>query len=796
MPFSKWVQALVAAAALLVALPDWAPQAQAASSMPRLAELEPTRLLLDQVEASLRREGLPLRVLAELARTIGSVRDQLGARIDELDPQLAEVDQRLRQLGPAPPRDGPPESPEIAAERQQLMQSYREIDTALRQARLLALRADQLAERIAERRRSLFAEQLFERSPSLLDPFFWREAGKIFASTARNLGYALSDWWAFALGHGGPPRIAAGALVLALFAAAAYTVVRWLRRRLAARTPAATPLGKVIASLTASARAALTVPVIAVGIFEVIKSFGLMPPRIEEIAGGLAVGIAVATFARAVAVGVLAPDEAARRLVALDDRRAQTLHRHFTWSGRFLGGAVALHAAFRALAAPTTGAIAINMVLAIVIAATILHLLFRLRADVADGEVPSHMLGLRALGWVVAVGISIALLLGYASLAYFIAERVVTSIAVVGAIYLMIVTSDALFAQAFTADSQRGRAIAANMGLNPRRVGLVGALLSGIVRLLLGVLALVLILGPWEGSTADLLEAIQGFTFAFRIGEITISFRAILAAAALLVVLLLLTRVVQRWLQTQLLPQTALDPGLRHSISTIVGYIGVITAITLVLAQLGIDLQKVALIAGALSVGIGFGLQSIVSNFVSGLILLAERPIRVGDTIEVKGDEGYVRRISVRSTEIETYDRASVIVPNSELITGVVKNWTHANLSRRIIIKVGVAYGSDPRKVQEILTACAAEHPQILKVPPPRAFLLNFGDSALEFELRCVVEHVDAALSARSDLNLAILARLNAAGIAIPFPQREVRVLPEQAAKPRGQQLPDTPSQH
>lgn len=785
MPFSTWVRALAAAAALLALLAGPVSEAQVAGPAPRLVELEPTRLLLDQVEASLRREGLPLRVLVELARTIGSVRDQLAARIDEIDPQLAEIDQRLRQLGPPPGRDGPPESPEIAAERQQLMQTYRELDAALKQARLLALRADQLAERIGERRRSLFAQQLFERSPSLLDPFFWVESVKVVIATARHFGFALSDWWSFALARGGPPRIVAGALVLALFVALAYAVIRWLRRKLAARAPAATPLGRAIASLTASARAALTVPVIAVGIFEVIKAFGLMPPRIEEIASGLAVGIAVATCARAVAVGVLTPDDSTRRLIALDDRWAQMLHRHFTWAGRFLGGAIALHAAFRALAAPAIGAIAVNMALAIAVAVILLHLLLKLRADVAD-EVPSHTLGLRALGWVIAAGILIALLLGYASLAYFIAERMVTSIAVVGAIYLMIVTSDALFAQAFTADSPRGRAIAVNMGLNPRRVGLMGALLSGAMRLLLALLALVLVLGPWEGSTADLLEAIQGFTFAFRIGEITISFRAILAAAGVLIVLLLITRVVQRWLQTQLLPQTSLDPGLRHSISTIAGYVGVITSIALALAQLGIDLQKVALIAGALSVGIGFGLQSIVSNFVSGLILLAERPIRVGDTIEVKGDEGYVRRISVRSTEIETYDRASVIVPNSELITGVVKNWTHANLSRRIIIKVGVAYGSDPRKVQEILTACAAEHPQILKVPPPRAFLLNFGDSALEFELRCVVEHVDAALSVRSDLNLAILARLNAAGIAIPFPQREVRVLAESAAKPVG----------
>src|SRR5205085_7878480 len=151
------------------------------------------------------------------------------------------------------------------------------------------------------------------------------------------------------------------------------------------------------------------------------------------------------------------------------------------------------------------------------------------------------------------------------------------------------------------------------------------------------------------------------------------------------------------------------------SVSTIIGYLGVIAALTFALAELGIDVQKIALIAGALSVGIGFGLQSIVSNFVSGLILLAERPIRVGDSIVVKGEEGYVRRISVRATEIETFERASVIIPNSELITGVVKNWTHTNTLSRLNIKLAIPYDCDPDTVMEILTTCVVEHPSVLK---------------------------------------------------------------------------------
>jgi small-conductance mechanosensitive channel len=180
-----------------------------------------------------------------------------------------------------------------------------------------------------------------------------------------------------------------------------------------------------------------------------------------------------------------------------------------------------------------------------------------------------------------------------------------------------------------------------------------------------------------------------------------------------------------------------------------------------------------------------------VSNFVSGLILLAERPIRIGDSIVVKGEEGYVRRISVRATEIETFDRASVIIPNSELITGVVKNWTHADTLRRILIRVGVAYDSDPAQVRDLLIACAGEHPLVQRTPAPAVLLAEFGSDALQFELYCVVANLSQAGSVKSDIHFDILKRFREAGVVIPFPQREVRLLgtdqPESAPAPKAE---------
>ena len=204
---------------------------------------------------------------------------------------------------------------------------------------------------------------------------------------------------------------------------------------------------------------------------------------------------------------------------------------------------------------------------------------------------------------------------------------------------------------------------------------------------------------------------------------------------------ILATRAVQGWLNTRFLPRTTLDPSLQNSVSTIFGYLGVIAAIAFALAQLGVDFQKITLVAGALSIGIGFGLQSVVSNFVSGLILLAERPIRVGDIIKVKGEEGRVRRIHVRATEIETGDRASVIIPNSELITQVVKNRTHTDTFARVAVAVGVAYDSDVVKVRDILLEIAKAHPHVMQTPAPTVFLTGFGESAINFELGWVVRN-------------------------------------------------------
>ena len=211
-------------------------------------------------------------------------------------------------------------------------------------------------------------------------------------------------------------------------------------------------------------------------------------------------------------------------------------------------------------------------------------------------------------------------------------------------------------------------------------------------------------------------------------------------------------------------------------------------AFLLALSMAGVELANIALIAGALSVGIGFGLQNIVNNFISGVILLFERPIKTGDWIVVGGTEGYVKKISIRSTQIQTFDRSDVIVPNSELISTQVTNWMFRDKLGRVIVPIGVAYGTDVELVKQILLDIAYQHPSVITKSPiiskPWVLFRTFGDSSLNFELRCYIRAVDDRLSVISDINFAIDKAFRDADIQIPFPQRDVHMINDQEQDP------------
>jgi potassium-dependent mechanosensitive channel len=748
---------------------------QASAQQAPLVGIEPVRVALDQIEAAARRSGLGMRGLSDLSQRLSPLRDELRDKLADLEPRFAEVDARLKTLGLAPAADATPENPTIAAERARLAQQRADLDAAVKHVQQLQARAAQLASALSDRRLAAYAETMFRRSPNVLDPYFWRDVVAALPDEGDRIVKFVQDWDAYARDKAGPARIASAALALAGLLAFSIGLIRWWRRR-AVIAGIGARHGMALAALAVFVRRALATPVAVIVVFELLEQFELAPPDYARFVSGLVHGVAIAALARAAATSALAPDDPARRLVAFGNATAQWLASHLVWGGRLFGAFIVLRALHRAIGAHDAVDVAVRMLFALAIGALLVHLLVGRREAEDEAEQPRRIPGMRLLAWIAVAVIAGALLAGYARFAAFTAGRVVFTLTLVATLYLLLIVTDALISRTMSADSAGGRALARQLGIDPRRLGLFGKLTSGIVRALFVLIVIALVIGRWEVAAGDLLEAIRDAAFGIRIGDFTLSFGAVFGSIVLFVVVVALTRLVQRWLEAEVMPHTAIDPSLRHSIVTIIGYVGFIIAIAAALAEIGIDPQKIALVAGALSVGIGFGLQSIVSNFVSGLILLAERPIRVGDQIVVKGDEGFVRRISVRATEIETFDKASVIIPNSELITGVVKNWTHANTLGRLAIKLSVSYDCDADKVIEILQRCVAAHPGVLREPPPAVLLTEFGVSALIFEIFCIVPNLAERGRIKSELHVAILREFRAAGIDMTPPQ-DVRLI-------------------
>lgn len=373
----------------------------------------------------------------------------------------------------------------------------------------------------------------------------------------------------------------------------------------------------------------------------------------------------------------------------------------------------------------------------------------------------------------------VAELLGYRNLSSYVIQAVFGSLFIIGLLVLVTRLIKELFDGLEKGKQNWQLYIRESLSVKSRKKLPELAWVRFILNTGLWLTLIFYILKLWGLSDASFQQINIIFMEGFSVGTLKIIPARIILAIIALTVLLAFSRWFRAQLERSWLVRTNMERGAREAVATISGYVGVALSLIISLSITGVEFGNLAIIAGALSVGIGFGLQNIVNNFVSGLILLFERPIKKGDWIVVGSTEGYVKEISIRSTQIQTFDRADIIVPNSDLISGQVTNWMLRDVRGRIRVPVGVAYGTDTSLVQRLLLEVAEQHPLVVvdgSVSEPSVLFMEFGDSALLFELRVFIKNIDQRYTVTSDLNFAIDAIFRKHDIQIPFPQRDVHI--------------------
>lgn len=357
-------------------------------------------------------------------------------------------------------------------------------------------------------------------------------------------------------------------------------------------------------------------------------------------------------------------------------------------------------------------------------------------------------------------------LFGYPELSLFIVNRVIMTMILAG-VFEVVRRSfiDILRRIIFSGPWMRG------FRSSKKFVAKMDFWLKTIINPIMILVLIFMLLNLWGLPGEFVLLAVKKILFGIKVGGIKISLIAIALGIIVFFGSLTFVRIIKTRLANNVLAKIDMDDGIRHSLISGVGFIGFIISILLAIIAVGIDLTNLAFIAGALSVGIGFGLQDVIKNLVAGIIILLERPFRVGDWVVLNGTEGTIKQINIRSTELQSFSRTSVIIPNATLISSSVTNLTHGDNISRQSVSVGVSYGSNPEQVKEILLECARSSKNVMKSPAPYVLFKDFGSSSLDFELRFYVNDIWKGWVTPSELRYDIFRRFNEAGIEIPFPQ-------------------------
>lgn len=785
------VLAIVSSLLTAMPLPAMAQEAMAAEEQPA-ALLEAARKDLAAVRATDENKLDDAGMLALRKRAL-SAQTKAEEAASAMAPELTAVKARLAELGAL--AEGAKESPDVAAQRAQLQKSVSMLDSQVKLARLVAVEAEQAAASALANRRSQFSARLEERVPAVLGPAFWDELSDELPSDWRRLARVGEDL------RSGITAVSLGAW-LAVAIAIAVLVLVWaaLRRAVVQLSTTRVPSGRLRRSLYAVgvlAVGTLIPGLIAQALLVGLESGEGLSEPLAKLADSVAAIVWFGAFASALGAALLMPGKPSWRLPPIANETAARLR----WFPLAVAVAIVLSWVSSRLSLLIDASVATTWALkglgsltfVLVLGAALVQLK-RAHRDLAlqgSGEpaqaknaTPASSSGLalwlptlRAVMWVALVVATLALLSGYMALGSFLVSQFVWGLIVLSAAYLVAVLVDDLF-MTLLAPTTRSvselakQAASEDKGAStaPRTREQIAVLLSGTSRILVGLVALILLMAPYGEGPLDLFHRTGILSEGLSIGEVSVKPSALIQALLLLVVGLFAVRVFKEWLGTRYMPTTHMDAGMRLSVTTLIGYVGAVVVVALAMSAVGVGLERVAWVASALSVGIGFGLQAVVQNFVSGLILLAERPVKVGDWVSLSGVEGDIRRINVRATEIQMGDRSTVIVPNSEFITKIVRNVTYTDPLGMVQIKLPMPLSTDTTKARELLLAAFQAHPGVLDTPAPNVQLDGIDGGNLVFNATGFVNSPRASYGVRSDLLFDVLERLRQAELPLGKP--------------------------
>jgi len=758
-----------------------------------------------------RAEGGVLGPLSSRAyrRMVQEVIDEVASDRAQSVKEVGRIEELLESLGPEPEDDS--EDPTVQSKRAELTKALAQYQGRVKRAGLIVARAEQILDELSRQSRLRFRDNLLQTHVSPLAPDSWIVAIPEFADLLyQSYVVAPADWMAQIIKE--PDRSGRAfslILIAVVIAAAGFPLGRWLLERYGRRPDITEPsyARRLFAAVVEAVARGLIPVLFVIGVIVFFTYDALLGFVLRVVVEGLAGHLVIFFVGYGLIRAVFTPDLTVWRLTPLHTGASKRVV-------KALQRVLIIFVVFGAIAQSISWATisdALLSVYAFVYASALYGALWALLkhrvwltgggsvaavpGDVTPEQAPRagspFWARTRTITRLALLALPVSAAFGYPTLAAFLINAsMLTGLAVGGFLALRWLGHEAS-TELLASGEERGRRLRAYLALT-YEAGLRWRFWINLVfDLVLILLAISVLLPIWGVGVADTMAGLARLFRGFQVGSYTFSLFDFLLAAALFVAIMVATRFLQRGLDRHFLPSLVRDAGVRNALRSAIGYTGVVIAALVGISVIGLDLSNLALIAGALSVGLGFGLQNIVSNFVSGLILLAERPIKPGDWVVVGGHEGTVKKVNVRSTEIETFQRASVMIPNADLIASPVTNWTHKNVLGRLEIQIGVAYGSDVELVRETLLELARAHPMVLADPEPMVMFMDFGASSLDFELRCFLRDIAWVVVVGSELRFAIDRAFREKAIEIPFPQHVVHMAePAPAAT-----APPTPSQ-